>query len=340
MACFKSQLLSSFAIAAVACVLSENAAAQMAEDTALSQTEIEDILVVSTADKFGSGLTQATFVLGAEDIETRPLGAEITQSLNQIPGVQAATGDSRGGVFSFELYLRGLTDEQIGFSIDGVPTGDSRTQGGGPPNRFLDSSNIGRIIVSQSSGEIGAPTRFGLGGFMNFVSSNPAPEAGATFEASAGSFDHRRLFIRADFGELAPGLTGYASFSDADTDVWAGGDRANSRQHATIKILKQFDAGHSVALNANWNNLDYNDFNIITQPLFEGNPDSDGAVGNFRGIPSLDNINSLQPFGPAFGGFREDLFVYVNAEFVVSDSIVIDVNPYWHKGEGAIQAAR
>lgn len=302
-----------------------------AQDTGAS-TPTDEIVVLS--ERFGSGLTQATFTLGAEDIEDRPFGAEITQSLNQIPGVQVSTGDSRGGVFSYEIYLRGLTDEQIGFSIDGVPTGDSRTQGGGPANRFLDSSNIGRIVVSQSSGEIGSPTRFGLGGFINFGTSDPTQDPEFTVEASGGSYDHRRLFARANFGEFHPGLTGYVSFSDQDTDVWAGGDRSNKRQHAALKLVKEFTGGHRIALNANWNDLEYNDFNIITQPLFNANPRSDGAVGNFRGIPSLDQINSLQPYGPAMGGFREDFLVYANADFQLTDNLSVEVNPYYHTGEG------
>ncbi len=293
---------------------------------------IEEIFVPGV--RIGRGLSQATFEVGVEEIEARPLGAEITQSLQQIPGVQVSTGDSRGGVFSYEIYLRGLTDEQIGFSIDGVPTGDSRTQGGGPANRFLDSSNVQRIVVSQSSGEIGSPTRFGLGGFMNFVTLDPSDESEYTLEASTGSFNHRRVFARAHLGDIFGGIRGYASYSDQETDVWTGGDRMNSRQHATLKLVKDFDQGHSIALNVNWNDLVYNDFNIITQPSFLANPRSDGAVGNFRGIPSLDQINSLQPYGPAMGGFREDLFVYANLDFQLTDNFILEINPYYHKGEG------
>ena len=293
----------------------------------------EDTIVV-IGKKFGSGKTQGTFELGVEDIETRPFGADITQSLNQIPGIQVATGDARGGVFSFELYLRGLTDEQIGLTIDGVPTGDSRTQGGGPPNRFLDSSNISNIVVSQSSGEIGAPSRFALGGFIDFSTADPTQEPEFTIEASGGSFDHQRYFARANFGEFLPGITGYASYSYSDTDVWAGGDRSNTRQHAAIKLVKDFEAGHRIALNGNWNDLIFNDFNIITQPLFLSNPRSDGAVGNFRGIPSLDQINSLQPFGPALGGFREDFMVWANTDWVLSENLTFEVNPYYQNGEG------
>ena len=53
--------------------------------------------VVVMARKLGAGSARATFVIEAADIEQRPLGADITQSLARAPGVQVSTGDSRGG---------------------------------------------------------------------------------------------------------------------------------------------------------------------------------------------------------------------------------------------------
>jgi outer membrane cobalamin receptor len=106
-----------------------------AADTGPVRQEIEVIEVL--AAKIGSGQTRATFVLAGQDIAERPLGADVTQSLAKVPGVQVSTGDARGGSFSFELYLRGLNKEQIGLTIDGIPTGDARFNGGSPPQRFM-----------------------------------------------------------------------------------------------------------------------------------------------------------------------------------------------------------
>jgi len=133
----------------------------IAADTVSTQ-ELEVIEVLG--QKIGAGESRATFVIGEQDIEERPLGAEITQSLAKVPGVQISTGDARGGSFSFEMYLRGLNKEQIGLTVDGIPTGDARFNGGSPPQRFIESSNIASIEVSQSAGDIGAPSRFALGG--------------------------------------------------------------------------------------------------------------------------------------------------------------------------------
>jgi iron complex outermembrane receptor protein len=92
--------------------------------------------IVVTAARVGHGESRAVAVLGREDIDERPFGADITQSLNKIPGVQATTGDARGGSFSFEFAMRGLNKEQVGFTLDGIPTGDARFNGGSPPQRY------------------------------------------------------------------------------------------------------------------------------------------------------------------------------------------------------------
>jgi iron complex outermembrane receptor protein len=219
------------------------AIAQEASKPAVAPSETVDEVVV-TAERFGSGLTRATFTLGAEDIQQRPLGAEITQALVKVPGVQVSTGDTRGGSFSFEIYMRGLSDEQIGLTLDGIPTGDSRFNGGSPPARFIESSNVGKITVSQSAGDIGAPSRFALGGFIDFVTDAPRKDFGMTVEGGAGSFDFTRLYARVDTGEIAPGLSSYFTYSTSKNDIWAGRDsRHSKREHYEFKAVKDFDDG-------------------------------------------------------------------------------------------------
>ncbi|PZN99754.1 MAG: TonB-dependent receptor [Alphaproteobacteria bacterium] len=286
--------------------------------------------VVVTAERFGSGLTRATFTLGGEDIGERPLGADIMQSLVKIPGVQVSTGDARGGSFSFELYMRGLNKEQIGLTIDGVPTGDARFNGGSPPTRFIESSNIGRIVVSQSAADIGAPSRFALGGFIDFVTDNPSRELGLTVEAGLGSFDFRRLSARAEFGEFAPGLTGYVSASHQENDIWAGRDsRSSERDHYELKLRKVFDNGTRLQGRVSYNDQSDNDFNIVTKGEFEADPHGDQATDAVTGIPAKD-VN----FGGALGGVRKDLLAYINGHLVLNSKISLDLNPYYQTLDG------
>jgi outer membrane receptor for ferrienterochelin and colicin len=314
--------------AAMSPALLSSALAQTAP-TPSTETEDSDTIVV-TAERFGSGLTRAAFTVGAEDIDERPLGSEITQSLVKIPGVQVATGDSRGGSFSFEIYLRGLTDEQIGLTLDGIPTGDSRFNGGSPPMRFIESSNIGRINVSQSSGDIGAPSRFALGGFIDFVTDNPQQDFGATLEAGYGSFGFQRGFARIDTGELWPGFSAYLTASTQDYDIWAGENaRSASRQHYEFKGVQAFDNGSRIAARVSYNDQQDNDFNIVTLPEFVANPNIDRANDAITGIPARDI-----DFGGALGGSREDLLAYVNVDLRLNENTWFEINPYYQTLDG------
>ena len=294
---------------------------------------LEEIVVLGLAERYGSGLSRAEFVIGAEDIDMRPAGAEITQSLVKIPGVQATTGDSRGGSFSFELYMRGLNDNQIGMSIDGIPGGDARFNGGSPPNRYVESSNVGIIRVSQSSGEIGSPSRSALGGFINFETMNPSDEFGGDVEFSTGDNDYRRVYMKVNTGEIFGGLTSYWSFSDSSNDIYTGPiNRDRARQHLDGKVQKTFSSGTTVEWRISYNELKDNDFGIVSLGDYLNNPRSDTVNDVFTGDPDVDG--GFTGFGGALGGEREDMLTYLNMNFALGDTTHLSVNPYFHKLEG------
>lgn len=302
--------------------------AQTAPAAAPEASDTEEVIVVGR--RFGSGLTRATFTLGKDDINERPLGADIMQSLNKVPGLSVATGDSRGGTFSFEMYMRGLTDEQIGLTLDGVPTGDSRFNGGSPPARFIESSNVSQVVVSQSAGDIGAPSRFALGGFVNFVTDRPKQDFGVTVEGGLGSFDFRRAFVRVDTGEIVDGVAAYFSASTQSNNVWTGPEsRSSERDHYEAKVVKSFSNGSSLTGRLSYNEQADNDFNIITLAQFRTNPDSDFATDEVAGIPAVD-VN----YGGALGGTREDLLGYVIADLVLSSNVTFKITPYYQTLRG------
>lgn len=294
---------------------------------------MDEVIVLGLPERYGSGLSRAEFVLGKQDIDLRPAGAEITQALTKIPGVQVSTGDARGGSFSFELYVRGLTDRQIGLSVDGIPGGDARFNGGSPPNRFVESSNVGVIRVSQSAGEIGSPTLAALGGFIAFETVDPEADFGGQASLALGNFDYQRLFLKIDTGELAGGIRSYWSFSDQSNDIYTGpNNRHKSRQHFDAKLSKDFAGGSSVDYRFSYNQLEDNDFGIVSLGDFENNPTSDTVNDFFTGDPSIDG--SFTGFGGALGGNREDLLTYFNINVVFSDTLALSLNPYYHELEG------
>lgn len=325
----RNLLLAGSAIAALVQFSVPSALAQSADTTDASDTARELDTVVVLGERFGEGDTRATFTLGEDDIERLPLGADVSLSLARVPGLQVSTGDTRGGSFSFELYMRGLTDEQIGLTVDGVPTGDSRFNGGQPPVRFLESSNVQRIKVSQSAGDIGAPSRFALGGFIDFVTEDPKDEFGAELEAGLGDFDFQRFFGRVDFGEIVPGVTAYASVSTQENDIHTGElSRQASRDHFEFKALGDFGAAR-FTFRTSYNERADNDFNIISLDEFKADPTSDQATDALSGIPAVD-----ANFGGALGGTREDLLVYLKGEFDLTDQLTVSATPYVHTLRG------
>ncbi|WP_156843210.1 TonB-dependent receptor [Novosphingobium aquimarinum] len=300
-----------------------------AQDEGVAERNGSDGIVV-IGERVGVGNLRASAVVTTDDIEDRPLGADITQSLQRVPGVQVSTGDARGGTFSFELYMRGLNKEQVGLSLDGIPTGDARFNGGSPPQRFIESSNISRIEVSQSAGDIGSPSRFALGGFVNFISADPYYDTGATIEAGFGDNDFYRGYVRLDTGEIAPGLTSYLSYSHQENDIWAGPRaRSSRRDHVEFKAVKDFDDGGFIKLRAAYNDQRDNDFNIITLGEFEADPRNDRATDEISGIPAID-----VDYGGALGGTREDFLVYLNTRFMMTDTASFSLNPYFQSLRG------
>ncbi len=302
--------------------------AQSVPSNGAAAEDVGEIIV--TGERIGAGNVRAAAVIRAEDIQERPLGSDITQSLAKVPGIQVSSGDARGGSFSFELYMRGLNKEQVGLTLDGIPTGDARFNGGSPPQRFIESSNVARINVSQSAGDIGAPSRFALGGFVDFVTADPQGELGATVEAGIGSDDFYRGYARIDTGEILPGLTSYISYSHQENDIWAGPKNRHSRKdHVEFKAVKELADGGFIKFRAAYNDQKDNDFNIITLTEFNADPRNDRALDALTGIPARDI-----DFGGALGGTRKDFLAYVNTKFFLTENLTFSVNPYYQQLRG------
>jgi iron complex outermembrane receptor protein len=308
---------------AISAAMGASAMAQAPDPTAVEE-------VVITGQRIGAGQSRATSIISAADIADRPLGADITQSLVKAPGVQISTGDARGGSFSFEIYMRGLNKEQLGLTVDGVPSGDARFNGGSPPQRFIESSNIGSITVSQSSGDIGAPSRFALGGFIDFATDHPKPVMGGSVEAGYGSFDFYRGYMRFDTGEIAPGLAAYITYSQQKNDIWTGrNSRKSKRDHVEFKMVQDFADGSFLKARVSYNDQQDNDFNIVTLPEFLSSPRSDRATDRLTGVPVTD-----LDFGGALGGERTDVFGYLNGKLMIGETIEITANPYYQTLRG------
>ncbi|UVO50442.1 TonB-dependent receptor [Sphingomonas sp. SUN019] len=187
----------------------------------------EDIVVI------GEGQTRQVQQLGVQDFELLVPGTSALKAIQKLPGVNFQSADAFGAYeWSQRVSIRGFNQNQLGFTLDGIPLGDGSygNTNGLHVSRAISSENIGRVAVSQGSGAIGTQATNNLGGTIEFFSSDPKPVAALTVNGTYGSDETVRAFGRFDTGELgAGGPSAYFSYGYLDTDKWKG--FGSQRQH-------------------------------------------------------------------------------------------------------------
>ncbi|MFX6555967.1 TonB-dependent receptor plug domain-containing protein, partial [Acinetobacter baumannii] len=78
--------------------------------------------------------------------------------------------------WSAKLSIRGFSQQQLGFTLDGIPLGDMSygNYNGLHVSRAVISENLNGIELSQGSGAIDTASTGNLGGTLRFFTSNPA----------------------------------------------------------------------------------------------------------------------------------------------------------------------
>lgn len=179
-----------------------------------------DIIIV------GKGQTRQVQQLDQDDIAILPPGTSPLKAIAKLPNVNFQSADAFGAYeWSERVSIRSFNQNQIGFTLDGVPLGDGSygNTNGLHISRAIAPENIARTIVSQGAGSIGTQATNNLGGTVEFRSSDPKPAFGLTLDGTYGSENTVRAFGRLDTGVLgAGGPSAYVSYGFLDTDKWKG----------------------------------------------------------------------------------------------------------------------
>ena len=330
------------AVAALCATAPALAQGALADDGAAArpagEQQVPSVIVV-TGKVLGKGEARANSVVDLETIQQQPAGLDPLKLLSRVPGLQVSAGDALTGSFSMRLSMRGMNKEQIGISIDGIPNGSTLSNGGTMPNRLLDPANVVRVSVSQTAGEIGTPSNQALGGFIDFQTRDPARERGADVELSTGNHNYQREFVRYDTGELAKGLRAYVDVSHDFVNTWPGEQSGRSRRdHADLRVLKEFDGGSSLRATLSYNDMASNDYDAvalraITAPLykanFETNPNTDGLTDAWTGNPAIDQNNRRTR-----GIDSKEFFGHVDGVLKLGESTRLSLKPYVHHQSG------
>ncbi len=352
------QLLS-FSAAFGVVAFASNSFAQTAATTvataAATAAEVETIVVygVSSARQ-GQTVSQAT-------IELATPGTSPLKAIERLPGVNFQSADALGTYeWSTRITLRGFSQNQLGFTFDGVPLGDMSygNHNGLHISRAVIPENVARVEVSQGSGALQTASSSNLGGTLRFISRNPSEEFGGQVNLTYGSDNLRRVFGRVDSGALDAigGGTASLSFAATRADKWKGVGEQNQDQ-INFKYVQPIGAA-KVTFAYNWSDRAENDYQDFSLEMIRrlgsqfDNISGDYALANRLADIRNNTIGGTSVTNAAAGrvfpspitsvddayfdasGLRKDNLAYISLETPVEENVVLKATAYSHTNEG------
>ena len=217
-------------------------AAPRAKDDAV---RLGTITVVGSGAKLGTGMMlNDDSVKGRSTITKAAMEKElgsgnVLQSIAQLPGVNTFNYDATG-LFGGDVTIRGFGNDQIGFTVNGVPVNDS----GGYTfyaQEMIDKENVCTASVAQGSPELESPNSGASGGSVSMITCDPTDQFRIRATQTLGGLNLNRTFVRVDSGRFMNNMAKvFLSYSHAEVDKWKGSGKAK-KDH--------IDAGFSLDLN-------------------------------------------------------------------------------------------
>ena len=290
---------------------------------------------------FGQGETrQVQEVLSKELLILAP-GTSPLKAIEKLPSVSFQSADPFGTYeWSSRVSIRGFNQNQLGYTLDGIPLGDSSygNNNGLHIGRAIISENIGVTRVSQGSGSIGTQATNNLGGTLEFFSADPSDGFGVDANLTYGSSNTMRAFGRINFGE-AGGVRGFLSGVYHNADKWKGGGEQRS-MHVNAKAIipvgdAEFDGFFSYSDRAE---QDYQDLSLemINRLGYDHDnyfPDYAKAISAARGV-YVAPINNLDDSYYDASGLRKDLLASYGLTAPLADGVTFKIKAYYHNNTG------
>ncbi|MCP1470980.1 iron complex outermembrane receptor protein [Sphingobium sp. OAS761] len=224
MSAIQSVRTTSRAALLLACAMGALSAANAQEPV----SDAEDTITVTgrrisqSAEAIGEDKVSNVVAITREALLSAPSGISGLKMLEQLPGFNVQT-DGALGLYEFgnSVQTRAFNLDQIGFVVDGIPTGRSDAFGGSPVFRYVDNENLGVVEAAVGAGDVGLPSYSTLGPIVQYNSIAPQDDMGLFVSQSFGDFGMKRTFIRASTGRVGP-FKAYVSRTKLDTDLWRG----------------------------------------------------------------------------------------------------------------------
>ncbi|WP_288457302.1 TonB-dependent receptor [uncultured Sphingomonas sp.] len=217
----------------------------------------------------GFGQARQVQTVTAADLERLTPGTSPLKAVSKLPGVNFQSADAFGAYeWSTRISLRGFNQNQLGFTLDGVPLGDMSygNVNGLHISRAAISENLASTTVAQGAGALGTASTSNLGGTLQFVTRAPSNDADIVASGTYGSNDTIRAFARIDTGDIADGLKGYISYGFLTTDKWKG--YGVQRQHqANAKLVKDIGDRGAITAFLNFSDRRENDYQDLSYDI-------------------------------------------------------------------------
>ena len=267
--------------------------AQQAED------DQEDVVVVTgrrvsnAADAVGLGEAGNTVSVTREALLSAPSGVSGLKALEGLPGFNVQT-DGALGLYEFgnSVTVRAFNFQQVGFVLDGIPMGRPDAFGGSPIFRYVDNENLQQVRASPGSGDISLPSATSLGPVVEYLTTKPSDEFGASMQIAFGDDKLRRSFIKLETGDL-DGFSGYISRSKTDSNLWRGPGTID-REHFEGKIRYEFDDNSYISGQMVYNDFFDYDSPSVSRAQYEATSNtSSSRDGVGRNIAYLGTVPNL-----------------------------------------------
>lgn len=310
---------------------------------------------------FGKGEARQTQEIKSEDIAILAPGTSPIRALEKLPSVNIQSADPFGAYeWSARVTIRGFSQNQLGFNLDGVPLGDMTygNNNGLHISRAVSSDNIGRTVVSQGSGAINTQSTNNLGGTLEFFTIDPRDALGVDASASYGSSDTIRGFARIGVGS-ADGARAFASAQYYKTDKWKGEGEQHAL-HLNAKAAVPIGADALLEGYISYSDRAEQDYQDLSQDMIARlgydwdnfGPSQYALAVLVADIGANRGDSGTTPLNPSAGtvypspvgtlddayydasGLRRDTLGYVGFSTPIGSAVTLKLKTYYHHNEG------
>lgn len=319
------------------------AAARQAVSVAAS-TRPEAITVVGN----GRGSLRQMQSVSRTMLDNSAPGTSALKVLGQLPGVVFTSADPFGAYeWSARIYSRGFNENQLGFTIDGIPLGEQgyNIYNGLSTTRAVITENLHDTSISQGAGAVDVASTSALGGSVSLHTLTPSDKAGGLVEQTFGSNSGFRTFARVDSGQLNRSGTKFsASFADSTIDKWKGYGKNETRQ-VNFKLVQPLGERSSLTAYFDWSDhqevdnqdLSLNYIHTLGTRVDNYYPNYNAAYLAAQGVYTHGENLTNDPMDVSYyesSGMRRDYFGYLTFKSDITNNLDVNASFYYSNSAG------